>query len=65
MRRAQQDVEYLMLLAASNGWSRSKVRQALAGWADDPEAETLTFKNLTVGRIMDLRAAIAAELMKN
>ncbi len=64
IRRAQQDVEYLMLLSAKKGWSRSRVRQALAGWADDPGAVTLTFNNLSAGGIRGIRRAVAAELMK-
>jgi hypothetical protein len=64
IRRAQQDVEYLMLLTAKAGWSRSRVRRALAPWADNPGAVTLTFNNLSATRIRELRGAVAAELMK-
>ncbi len=64
IRRAQQDVEYLILLSARTGWSNSRVRQALAAWADDPGAVALTFNNLSVDRIHQLRQAVAAELMK-
>jgi len=63
IRRAQQDVEYLMLLAKKAGWSRSRVTAALAGWADDPDAVTLTFDRLSLDRIYELRAAVSAELM--
>ncbi|MFC1544767.1 hypothetical protein ACFL4X_01235 [Gemmatimonadota bacterium] len=62
IRRAQQDVEYLMLLVGKPGWSRSRVTSALASWADDPEAVTLTFDKLSMKRIFELREAVAAVL---
>ena len=59
MRRAQQDVEYLNLLAAKKGWSRGRVRRALAAWADDPDAPTLHFTKLTAERLFELRRSLA------
>ena len=65
IRRAQQDIEYLDLLAAKPGWNKARVRQALAAWADDPQAPVLTFKKLTVGDLFDLRKAISGALRSN
>lgn len=62
IRRGQQDIEYLNLLTAKNGWSRSKVRKALAAWADDPQAAVLTFRNLGVDRLFQLRGALQNSL---
>jgi len=62
IRRAQQDVEYLNLLAAKKGWSREKVLRAVAPWADDAGAAHLTFSNLTAERLFELRRAVAAAL---
>jgi len=62
MRRAQQDVEYLNLLAAKKGWSRSRVRRALAAWADDPDAPTLHFTQLTAERLFELRRSLAGAI---
>jgi len=59
MRRAQQDVEYLNLLAAKKGWSRNRVRRALAAWADDPDAPSPRFTKLTAERLFELRRALA------
>jgi len=63
MRRAQQDIEYLNLLAARPGWSRSRVCRALAAWADDPAAAVPTFEKLTADRLVELRKALAAALL--
>jgi len=63
MRRAQQDIEYLNMLAAKPGWSRVKVRRALAAWADDPAVPVLTFKGLTAERLVELRMAILSALL--
>ncbi|MFH1070076.1 MAG: hypothetical protein V1794_10705 [Candidatus Glassbacteria bacterium] len=60
IRRAQQDVEYLNLLAARPGWSREMVRKALARWADDPQAARLSFSGLTVEELFNLRRALVA-----
>ena len=63
MRRAQQDVEYLQLLSQAKGWTRETVRQAVAGYADDPSAPSLMFKNLTPERADALRAAVVQTLI--
>ncbi|MBW7996442.1 MAG: DUF4091 domain-containing protein [Candidatus Glassbacteria bacterium] len=63
IRRAQQDVEYLMLLSAKDGWSRSKVTEALAGWSDDPDAIIRTFEGMSAEKIFGLRAAVAEALL--
>ena len=51
-RRAQQDIEYLHLLAGQKGWDRNLVRQAIAAYADDPAAPVLLFDEA------DRRAAV-------
>ncbi|HUU29258.1 MAG TPA: hypothetical protein VM123_15740, partial [archaeon] len=63
MRRGQQDIEYLNLLAARKGWNRGKVLKALAAWADDPEAPVLRFRSLTNSRLLELRKAVVAALL--
>ena len=63
IRRAQQDAEYLNLLAAKKGWSREKVRRALAAFADDPSAYVLRFNKLSAERVFELRRAVAAALI--
>ncbi|HUU28669.1 MAG TPA: fibronectin type III domain-containing protein [archaeon] len=63
IRRAQQDVEYLNLLAAKKGWSRNKVRRAMAAFADNPEESGLTFDGLTADRLFELRRAVAKALL--
>ena len=65
MRRGQQDIEYLNLLAAKKGWNRQRVKQALAAWADDPQAGVLYFKSLTYNRLLELRRAVVAALLAN
>jgi hypothetical protein len=59
LRRCQQDVELLMLLAAAKGWDRPRVRAALAPYADDPAAPVLTFNKLTFDKMLQLRSAVA------
>ena len=59
IRRAQQDVEYLNLLAARPCWSREAARKALARWADDPQSPRLSFGKLTVAELFSLRRALA------
>ncbi|MEA1996365.1 MAG: hypothetical protein U9N45_01940 [Gemmatimonadota bacterium] len=63
MRRAQQDIEYLDMLAAKPGWSRMKVTRALAAWADDPEARAPTFNRLTAESLFELRKAVVKALL--
>ena len=55
-RRAQQDIEYLHPLAAKKGWDRGRVRQAIAAYADDPEAPVLEF---------EMRQAVVATILSN
>ena len=64
IRRAQQDMEYLNLLAAKKGWSYRKLRRALAPYADDPTAWPYTFFRLDSEKLLRLRRAVAAELSK-
>jgi glycosyl hydrolase family 123 len=65
VRRAQQDVEYLNLLAAKKGWTRVKVRQALAAFADDPSAHVLKFDRLGADRLFELRKAVAQAVISD
>jgi hypothetical protein len=62
LRRCQQDAELLMQLAASKGWDRTRVRSALAPYADDPAAAVLRFDKLTFDQLNQLRAAVAQTL---
>ena len=64
LRRVQEDIEYLNMLAAKPGWNRLKVKEALRAWADDPAAPQLTFANLTLDDIYSIRRAVVSELMK-
>lgn len=64
MRRAQQDIEYMHLLAAKQGWDRATVRQALAPYADDPEAPVLEFYKMDASRQFGLRRALTATLLE-
>ena len=63
LRRCQQDVEYLHLLARSAGWDRPRVRRALMKYADDPSAPVLRFNKLTLDRWIELRKAVAATIV--
>ena len=65
VRRAQQDIEYLHLIAASSEWTRGRVRQALREYADDPEAPHLSFEHLTLDRIHQLRRAVVHEILRH
>ncbi len=58
IRRAEQDIEYLHLLAESRGWSRKEVQEALRSYADDPTAALLTFEKLTLQQLFQLRQAV-------
>jgi len=63
LRRAQQDVEYLNLLAGCKGWDRDQVVLALSVWADTRDApDGLTFWKLSLAKAMELRDAIAATI---
>lgn len=64
IRRAQQDVEYLNLLAAKKGWNYYRLRRALAPWADDPEVWPYSFFKLDSDRLVELRRTVATELSK-
>ena len=64
LRRVQEDIEYLDMLAAKPGWNRLKVKEALRAWADDPAAPQLTFSKLTLDDIYSIRRAVVSELMK-
>ena len=65
IRRGQQDIEYLNMLSARKGWSRAKVRKALAAWADDPRAAVLTFRSLSAEGLFELRDALQRALKGN
>jgi hypothetical protein len=62
LRRSQQDIEYLNLLAAEDGWNLPAVRRAIAPYADDPAAPVLLFDKLTAARQDELRRSVAATL---
>jgi len=63
MRRAQQDVEYLLLLAKARGWDAARVRSAVAAaFADDPQAPVPAFSQLTLARLTELRERVAATI---
>ena len=62
-RRAQQDIEYLYLLAGQKGWDRDRVRQAIAAYADDPEAPVLEFAKMTAEQQFELRQAVVATIL--
>jgi hypothetical protein len=64
LRRCQQDIELLQLLAVAPGWDRDRVRAALAAYADDPAAPALGFRGLTSTRLQQLRASLAATLQQ-
>ncbi|MEA2062201.1 MAG: hypothetical protein U9P14_00760, partial [Gemmatimonadota bacterium] len=63
MRRAQQDIEYLNMLAASNGWDRPRVRRALKAWADKPREPAATFGSISEEQMFQLRKAVVAAIM--
>ena len=63
LRRGQQDVEYLNLLAHCRGWDRDQVIQALAVWADAPDTATgPDFSRLSPEGAAQLREAVAATI---
>jgi hypothetical protein len=63
LRRGQQDVEYLNLLARCRGWDRDQVVQALAVWEDARDTATgLDFSRLSPERAAQLREAVAATI---
>lgn len=63
LRRGQQDLEYLHLLAARPGWSRERIRLALKAYADDPDAAILRFRNMSAAKRQQLRDAVVASLL--
>ncbi len=63
MRRAQQDIEYLNLLARCKGWDRDQVLQALTRHADNPDGHSgFTFGKLSEDDLERLREAVAATI---
>jgi hypothetical protein len=71
LRRAQQDVEYLVLLAKAKGWNRDQIAAALSKLlaldlnfqkADSDDAGRYRFSNLHATKFAAMRNAIAAEL---
>jgi hypothetical protein len=62
VRRMQQDIEYLHLLAESKGWSRGLVRLAIQHLADDPDASVLSYNNLSLETLEGLREAIVQKV---
>ena len=62
MRHYQQDVELLQMLAAAPGWDRTRVRAAIAPYADDPAAPVLLFDKLTTEKMALLRQSLVATL---
>ncbi|MFH1377649.1 MAG: hypothetical protein ABIH86_02745 [Planctomycetota bacterium] len=60
-RRAQQDIEYLLLLERETGASRSAVADALAVWSGEGGRirGSATFETLTPKRLNELRTSIA------
>jgi len=65
IRRAQQDIEYLHLLAGCRDWDRARVRAAVSRYADDPSAPILTFNQLSLDKWIELRNALAATIQAN
>ncbi len=63
IRRAQQDIEYLNLLARCEGWDRARVRAALKPYADNPAAPVLTFEGLSADQWVELRGSLAATIL--
>ena len=73
LRRSQQDVEYLALLAAKRGWDRAQLAAALAPLLDltartqqssADDAGRTVFDHLTSEQFARLRASVAAALAK-
>lgn len=62
-RRAQQDIEYLHLLAAHKGWDRALVRKAIAAYADDAAAPVLEFAKMTPEQQFQLRESVTATIL--
>jgi hypothetical protein len=63
MRRAQQDIEYLNLLAGCKGWDRDQVVLALKRYADNPEGHSgYTFSKLSDQELDRLRESVAATI---
>ena len=62
-RRAQQDIEYLYLLASQKGWDRDLVRKAIAVYADDPAAPVLEFTKMSAERQFEMREAVVATIL--
>lgn len=64
MRRAQQDLEYLHLLAGLEGWDRALVRQAIAKYANDSAAPVLIFDDLSAETVFEMRQAVAETILE-
>jgi hypothetical protein len=60
LRSLTQTLEYLHLLARREGWSRARVRAALAELADEPTAAVWSFEKLSPRRYRGLRRRVAA-----
>lgn len=63
MRRAQQDIEYLYLLAGQKQWDRAAVRRAIAAYANEPDAPVLTFTKMDAVKQFQLRNAVTATIL--
>ncbi len=63
LRRAQQDVEYLQLLAGTKGWDHGRVRKALEGYCDDPGQPVWSFGKLSADKADELRRRVIATIL--
>jgi hypothetical protein len=62
MRRCQQDIEYLHLLAGTAGWDRPRARRALLPLSDQPDSPVLSFSRLSSQQWLQLRQDLMATL---
>ena len=63
VRRGQQDVEYLHLLAAREGWDRARARRAIAEYCSDPDAPLWSFGGLSLENRDELHRRVAATIL--
>ena len=63
LRRAQQDLEYLHLLAGRGGWDRARVQRALATWSGQDGSPLLSFDELSLDKWEELRRAVVATIL--
>jgi hypothetical protein len=63
-RRAQQDIEYLLLLERETGASRSQIAAALSVWSGEGGKipGSATFDSLTPEKMRELRASIIRQI---